>query len=58
MIIAITGKNLPISSARLKKTAAQTKFDTVRVSEWDHHPEWTTEQGLINMVNWYKETRK
>jgi len=58
MIIAITGKNLPISSARLKKTAAQTKFDTVKVSEWDHHPEWTTEQGLINMVNWYKEIRK
>ena len=56
IIIALTGKNLPISSARIKKTAAQTQFDTVRVSEWKFHPQWDTEEGLRDMVKWYLKT--
>ena len=55
--IAITGKNLPISSTRLKKTVAQTQFETVRVSEWNYKPEWSTEEGLREMVKWYLETK-
>ena len=57
IIITITGKNLPISSARLKKTAIQTHFETNRVSGWDYQPEWSTEQGLRDMVKWYLETK-
>jgi nucleoside-diphosphate-sugar epimerase len=57
IIIAITGKNLPISSARLKKTAAQTQFDTINVQEWQYNPAWSTEEGLRDMVKWYLEDR-
>jgi nucleoside-diphosphate-sugar epimerase len=57
LAITLTGKNLPISSARLKKTAAQTQFDTLRVSEWDYRPNWTTEDGLRDMVKWYLENK-
>ena len=55
--IAMTGKNLPISSTRLKKTAAQTQFETVRVSEWNYKPKWSTEEGLREMVTWYLKTK-
>ena len=55
--IFVTGKNLPISSARLKKTAAQTKFETVRISEWNFKLEWSTEEGLSDMVKWYMENK-
>jgi nucleoside-diphosphate-sugar epimerase len=57
LIIALTGKNLPISSARIKKTAAQTQFETVRVSEWKFNPQWDTEEGLKDMVKWYLKTK-
>ena len=57
LAIAVTGKNLPISSARLRKTAAQTKFETERVSEWNFFPKWSTEEGLKDMVNWYMNLR-
>jgi nucleoside-diphosphate-sugar epimerase len=53
----MSGKNLPISSARLKKTAAQTQFDTIRVPDWDYHPQWSTEEGLKEMVKWYMDTK-
>jgi nucleoside-diphosphate-sugar epimerase len=55
--IAITGKNLPISSARLKKTAAQTQFETVKVAEWNYNPEWSTVDSLKEMVKWYLSTK-
>jgi len=55
--ITLTGKNLPISSTRIKKTAAQTQFETTRVAEWMYKPESSTEEGLRDMVNWYLHTK-
>jgi nucleoside-diphosphate-sugar epimerase len=57
IVIAITGKNLPISSVRLKKTASQTQFETVRVPDWNYRPEWSTVEGLREMVKWYLESK-
>ncbi len=58
LVIILTGKNLPISSSRLRKTAAQTQFETIRVPDWQYQPGWNIVQGLREMVNWYLESKK
>jgi len=58
MVIMFTGKNLPISSARLRKTASQTQFETIRIPDLQYQPGWNIVQGLREMVKWYLETKK
>ncbi|MEM7452755.1 MAG: NAD(P)-dependent oxidoreductase [Planctomycetota bacterium] len=55
ILIAVTGKNLPISSARIKKLATSTKFEGKRVEAAGYQRPYTAEQGLREMVRWYRE---
>ena len=50
---AITGKNLPISSARVKKLCTQTKFEADRVRQAGFAARFTLQQGVQNMARWY-----
>jgi nucleoside-diphosphate-sugar epimerase len=54
LIIKLTGKNLPVSSARIKKLfATQTKFEADRVQASGFKAPYTLRQGLDKMVKWY-----
>lgn len=54
IVIALTGKNLPISSARVKKMySVQTKFESDKVLKAGFEPPVPLKQGIRNMVNWY-----
>jgi len=54
LIIKLTGKNLPVSSARIKKLfATQTKFEADRVQASGFKPQYTLRQGIDKMVKWY-----
>jgi nucleoside-diphosphate-sugar epimerase len=53
LVTAITGKNLPISSARVKKLCTQTKFEADRVRQAGYSPRFTLQQGIENMARWY-----
>ena len=53
-VIALTGKNLPISSARIKKLATvQTKFEADKVLSRGYTSKVPLEQGIRKMVDWY-----
>lgn len=58
LIIKITGKNLPISSARVKKLATETYHYARKVVDEGFTAEFTTEQGLEKMVEWYQKSKK
>lgn len=51
----ITGKNLRVSSARVKKLATTTQFEAKKIREHGFEQEFTIEQGLQRMVEWYKQ---
>ncbi|MCP3904955.1 MAG: NAD(P)-dependent oxidoreductase [Planctomycetes bacterium] len=54
IVIAVTGKNLPISSARVKKMfSAQTKFEADRLLESGYEPAIPLRDGIRRMVDWY-----
>lgn len=55
--IALTGKNLPVSSARIKKLATQTHHSAVKLFNEGFIPHFTTIDGLKKMVAWYKTNR-
>jgi nucleoside-diphosphate-sugar epimerase len=57
IIIKITGKNLPISSARVRKLATETQHSAIKVKQSGFYPNFTTREGLIKMVNWYKQNK-
>jgi nucleoside-diphosphate-sugar epimerase len=54
LAIKITGKNLPISSARIQKLATQTYHGAHKIFSEGFKPTFTTLQGLTKMVDWYK----
>jgi len=59
VVIAVTGKNLPISSARVKKMfTAQTKFEADRVHDAGYEPQAPLPDCIARMVKWYLETGK
>jgi nucleoside-diphosphate-sugar epimerase len=59
LVIALTGKNLPVSSARVKKMfLAQTKYEADRVLASGFEPDATLREGIDRMVKWYLETGK
>ncbi|MFK7962175.1 MAG: NAD-dependent epimerase/dehydratase family protein [Phycisphaerales bacterium] len=52
--IAVTGKNIPISTARIKKLfETQTKFEADKARAAGFEPVISLEEGLTRMVKWY-----
>jgi GlcNAc-P-P-Und epimerase len=58
IVIKLTGKNLPISSARVKKLATETQHSAKKVKQSGFQPKFTTREGLVKMVNWYKQNQE
>ena len=53
--IRLTGRNLPISSARVRKLAAdRTKFEADKVRAAGFRPRVTLDEGIRRMVAWYQ----
>ncbi|MDY7108639.1 MAG: NAD(P)-dependent oxidoreductase [Planctomycetota bacterium] len=54
IVIALTGKNLPISSARIRKMCSvQTKFEADKALAAGFKPRVPLEEGIEKMVQWY-----
>lgn len=54
VVIALTGKNIPISGARIKKLFdTQTKFEADRIAASGFKPRMTLRQAIAEMVDWY-----
>jgi len=59
IIIAITGKNLPVSGARIKKMAkSQTQYESNTIREAGFEQEISLREGIERMVHWYLESGK
>ena len=58
ILIKLTGKNLPISSARIKKLGTSTHHSARKIFSAGFIPEYSTVDGLKKMVNWYKAEKK
>lgn len=56
-MIKLTGKNLPISSARIKKLGTQTYHSAEKIFSEGFTPEYTTVDGIKKMVQWYKDEK-
>jgi nucleoside-diphosphate-sugar epimerase len=54
LLIKITGKNFPVSSARIKKLATQTHHSAEKIFAQGFKASHTTIDGLCTMVDWYK----
>lgn len=55
-IIALTGKNLPISGARVRKLFdVQTKFEADKIARTGFTARVSLREGLTRMVQWYLE---
>jgi len=54
VIIKVTGKNLPISTARIKKLGTQTKYSAKKIWDTGFIPRFTTRDGIARMIEWYK----
>jgi nucleoside-diphosphate-sugar epimerase len=59
VVIALTGRNLPISRARVRKLATvQTKFEADKLLATGYTPRVALEDGIRKMVAWYLEKGK
>ena len=56
-LIKLTGKNLPISSSRIRKLSTQTYHSAKKIFTEGFTPKFTTIEGLQKMVDWYKEMK-
>jgi len=56
-LINITGKNLPISSARIKKLGTSTHHSAKKVFSQGFMPKFSVKDGLKIMVDWYQSQR-
>jgi len=54
ILIKLTGKNIPISSMRIKKMCIQTKYEAERVRASGYEPVCSLEEGINRMVRWYQ----
>jgi len=54
IMIKLTGKNLPISSARIKKLSTPTHHSAQKLFSEGFKPKYSSEEGLKKMVEWYK----
>jgi nucleoside-diphosphate-sugar epimerase len=55
LAILISGKNLPISSARIRKIATTTHFETNKIRKNEMILKRSVENGIREMVQWYLE---
>ena len=53
LVIKLTGKNLPVSTARIRKLCAQTKFEADKVRAAGFVPQISLTEGIERMVKWY-----
>jgi GlcNAc-P-P-Und epimerase len=53
LMIRISGRNLPISTARIRKMSAQTQFEADKVREAGFEPSVTLVEGINRMTRWY-----
>lgn len=58
IIIKLTGKNLPVSSARIKKLGTPTHHSAKKLFSEGFQPQYSTIEGLKKMVDWYKREKK
>ena len=59
LIIAATGKNLPVSSARIKKLAkATTQFDAAKVHAVSNASKTPIPDAIKEMAAWFKSEGK
>lgn len=52
LLIKITGKDLPISTTRIKKFCTQTYHKAEKILETGFNPKYSTSEGLKNMIEW------
>lgn len=57
-VIKLTGKNLPISSARIKKLGTQTYHSAEKIFSEGFTPRYSTIDGIKKMVEWYKSEKE
>jgi GlcNAc-P-P-Und epimerase len=56
LLIAVTGKNIPISGARVRKLfTTQTKFESDKVRERGFKPRLPLDEGIRRMVQWFEQ---
>ena len=59
LVIAITGKNLPVSSVRVRKLFVdQTKFESQKIIDAGYVAELSLEDAIQKTVDWYEATGK
>ncbi len=59
VIIKLTGKNLPISTARVKKMfKTETKFEADKLLGVGYEPKVPLKEGIDRMAKWYMESGK
>ena len=59
LVIKLTGKNLPISTARIRKLfKTQTKFEADKLLGVGYTPGVPLKEGIRRMVAWYQESGK
>lgn len=59
VVIKLTGKNLPISTARVKKMfKTQTKFESAKLLGVGYQPKVPLKDGIDRMVQWYAQSGK
>jgi len=59
VVIKLTGKNLPISTARVKKMfKTETKFEADKLLGVGYQPKLPLKEGIDRMVQWYMESGK
>jgi nucleoside-diphosphate-sugar epimerase len=55
LLIRLTGKDLPISSMRVKKFGTQTYHKSGLILKTGFSPKYSTKDGLRQMVKWYRQ---
>jgi GlcNAc-P-P-Und epimerase len=55
ILIAITKKNFPISTMRIRKYCTQTLNSSKKLKDTGFRPTVDSKEGLIRMVDWYKK---
>lgn len=53
LAISLTGRDLPVSTARIKKICAATHHSARKVLQAGFQPQWSSAEGLRKMVEWY-----
>lgn len=58
LAIALSGKNMSISSKRVKKFCTQTNHGALKISEMGFQSKVSIEDGMQKMIRWYLSTKK